>query len=178
MNSSVFAKMKMKGFLLVIRNTYIPQCLLVYICIFFKHGCFIFQWLPQGTEYFNHKPKKGIQFLQEHGVVKSQLDPNEIAIFLRENPGLNKAMIGEYISSRNNLAILNAFVKTFEFTDVRIDEALRSFLETFRLPGEAPTISLIMENFAEHWHVSCWHQSSILLLYILREQFNSIPLVR
>lgn len=75
-------------------------------------------------------------------------------MFLRENPGLNKAMIGEYISSRNNLALLDAFVKTFEFTDVRIDEALRSFLETFRLPGEAPTISLIMENFAEHWHVS------------------------
>lgn len=75
-------------------------------------------------------------------------------MFLRENPGLNKAMIGEYISSRNNLAILDAFVKTFEFTEVRIDEALRTFLETFRLPGEAPTISLIMENFAEHWHVS------------------------
>nr|CAI5834185.1 unnamed protein product [Callosobruchus analis] len=112
------------------------------------------KWLPQGTEYFNQKPKKGIQFFQEHGVLKHELDPNEVAHFLRENPGLSKAMIGEYISNRNNLHILEAFVKTFDFTEVRIDEALRAFLETFRLPGEAPTISLILEHFAEYWHKS------------------------
>lgn len=111
--------------------------------------------MPQGTEYFNHKPKKGIQFLQEHGVLKPELDIQEIALFLRENPALDKKMIGEYISSRNNLHILEVFVKTFDFADVRIDEALRAFLEAFRLPGEAPTISLILEHFAEHWHVSC-----------------------
>lgn len=112
------------------------------------------KWLPQGTEYFNQKPKKGIQFLQEHGVLSPDLESREIAMFLRENHSLNKTMIGEYIGNRNNLNILDAFVKTFEFTDVRIDEALRAFLESFRLPGEAPTISLILEHFAEHWHVS------------------------
>ena len=37
---------------------------------------------------------------------------------------------------------------------MRIDEALRLYLETFRLPGESPLISLLMEHFAEHWHVS------------------------
>lgn len=67
---------------------------------------------------------------------------------------LSLFFLGEYISNRNNLNILEAFVKTFNFEGVRIDEALRSFLETFRLPGEAPTISLILEQFAEHWHVS------------------------
>lgn len=113
-----------------------------------------FQWLPTGTEHFNHKPKKGIQFLQEHGVLKSELDPQEIVTFLRENPNLDKKMIGEYISSRNNLQILEAFVNRFDFTDMRIDEALRLYLETFRLPGEAPLISLLLEHFAEHWHVS------------------------
>ncbi|KAG5880373.1 hypothetical protein JTB14_027280 [Gonioctena quinquepunctata] len=112
------------------------------------------KWLPQGTEYFNQKPKKGIQFLQEHGVLKPELDIQEVVVFLRENPALNKAMIGEYISNRSNLKILEAFVKTFNFTNVRIDEALRAFLESFRLPGEAPTISLILEHFAEHWHKS------------------------
>lgn len=78
----------------------------------------------------------------------------EIALFLRENPALDKKTIGEYVSNRNNLNILDAFVKTFDFTDTRIDEALRNYLETFRLPGEAPTISLILEHFSEHWHVS------------------------
>ncbi|KAL3273590.1 hypothetical protein HHI36_015022 [Cryptolaemus montrouzieri] len=112
------------------------------------------KWLPTGTEHFNHKPKKGIQFFQEHGILKPELDPHEVAVFLKENPGLDKKMIGEYISNRNNLAILEAFVKTFDFRDLRIDEALRSYLETFRLPGEAPTIALVLEHFAEHWHKS------------------------
>lgn len=114
------------------------------------------QWLPTGTEYFNHKPKKGIQFLQEHGILKPELDSQEVVVFLRENPGLDKKMIGEYISGRNNLQVLEAFVKIFDFTDMRIDEALRLYLETFRLPGEAPLISLLLEQFAEHWHVCFW----------------------
>ncbi len=28
------------------------------------------------------------------------------------------------------------------------------YLETFRLPGEAPVISYLLEHFADHWHVS------------------------
>ncbi|KAI4455886.1 guanyl-nucleotide exchange factor [Holotrichia oblita] len=110
------------------------------------------KWLPMGTEHFNIKPKKGIQFLQEHGVLKHDHDPHEIVQFLRENPALDKRMIGDYISSRNNPQVLEAFVNMFDFTDMRIDEALRLYLETFRLPGEAPLISLLMEHFADRWH--------------------------
>lgn len=95
-----------------------------------------------------------MQFLQEHGVLSQDLNPHEIALFLRENSNLDKKMIGEYLGNRSNVAILDAFLKTFEFTDMRIDEALRHYLESFRLPGEAPIISHLMEHFAEHWHVS------------------------
>ncbi len=110
--------------------------------------------LHQGTELFNQRPEKGIQFLQENGFLNPQLDPLEIAHFLRENPGLDKKMIGEYISKKKNVEskILEVFVKSFDFTNVRIDKALRLYLETFRLPGEAPLIFLVMEHFAEHWH--------------------------
>ncbi|KAJ3644551.1 hypothetical protein Zmor_022276 [Zophobas morio] len=112
------------------------------------------KWLPTGTEHYNHKPKKGIQFLQEHGVLKPELDPHEIALFLKENSGLDKKMIGEYLGNRSNVTILEAFLKTFDFSETRIDEALRHYLETFRLPGEAPIISHLLEHFAEHWHKS------------------------
>ncbi|KAK9505516.1 hypothetical protein O3M35_009555 [Rhynocoris fuscipes] len=108
--------------------------------------------LATGTEHFNSKPKKGIQFLQEHNLMSNPVDPHEVVNFLRENPHLDKKMIGEYISNRANLSVLDAFVKSFDFTDMRIDEALRLYLETFRLPGESPLISLVMEHFAEHWH--------------------------
>ncbi|XP_055952129.1 Golgi-specific brefeldin A-resistance guanine nucleotide exchange factor 1-like isoform X1 [Argiope bruennichi] len=110
--------------------------------------------LITGTEQFNSQPSKGITFLQEHGLLKDPLDPQEVATFLRDNPQLDKKMIGEYISNRKNLKVLEAFVRSFPFEGTRIDEALRQYLETFRLPGEAPLISLIMEHFAEHWHKS------------------------
>ncbi|GIY37714.1 golgi-specific brefeldin A-resistance guanine nucleotide exchange factor 1 [Caerostris darwini] len=110
--------------------------------------------LLTGTEQFNSQPNKGIMFLQEHGLLKEPLDPQEVASFLRDNPQLDKKMIGEYVSNRKNLKVLEAFVRSFPFEGTRIDEALRQYLETFRLPGEAPLISLIMEHFAEHWHKS------------------------
>ncbi|KAG8181269.1 hypothetical protein JTE90_018788 [Oedothorax gibbosus] len=110
--------------------------------------------LITGTEQFNSQPSKGILFLQEHGLLKEPLDPQEVATFLRDNPQLDKKMIGEYVSNRKNLKVLEAFVRSFPFEGTRIDEALRQYLETFRLPGEAPLISLIMEHFAEHWHKS------------------------
>lgn len=110
--------------------------------------------LASGTEHFNGRPSKGIEFLQEHGLLSDPLDPNEVALFLRDNSQLDKKKIGEYIANRKNLKVLDAFVKSFNFANTRIDEALRMYLETFRLPGEAPLISLLLEHFAEHWHKS------------------------
>ncbi|XP_037525238.1 Golgi-specific brefeldin A-resistance guanine nucleotide exchange factor 1 isoform X1 [Rhipicephalus sanguineus] len=110
--------------------------------------------LASGTEHFNSRPSKGIEFLQEHGLLSDPLDPNEVALFLRDNSQLDKKKIGEYIANRKNLKVLDAFVKSFNFINTRIDEALRMYLETFRLPGEAPLISLLLEHFAEHWHKS------------------------
>ncbi|XP_065369884.1 Golgi-specific brefeldin A-resistance guanine nucleotide exchange factor 1 [Calliphora vicina] len=110
--------------------------------------------LSQGTELFNQRPDKGIQFLQENGILNAQLDPMEVALFLRENPGLDKKMIGEYISKKKNVdsKILMNFVESFDFNGLRVDQALRLYLETFRLPGEAPLIFLVLEHFADHWH--------------------------
>ncbi|CAM1293367.1 GBF1 (predicted) [Pycnogonum litorale] len=110
--------------------------------------------LASGTEQFNSKPSKGILFLQENGLLSTPLDPMEVAVFLKEDPKLDKKMIGEYISNKKNLKVLEAFVRSFTFERTRVDEALRMYLEMFRLPGEAPVISLLLEQFADHWHIS------------------------
>lgn len=110
-----------------------------------------------GTEKFNENPRKGIAKLSEHGLLGDnveQPDPEKIAKILRENPGLDKKAIGEYISRKENKTILNCFVHNFDLSNTRIDQALRLYLESFRLPGEAALISLLLEKFAEHWHVS------------------------
>ncbi|XP_050981489.1 Golgi-specific brefeldin A-resistance guanine nucleotide exchange factor 1 isoform X1 [Labeo rohita] len=108
--------------------------------------------LITGTEQFNQKPKKGVQILQEKGLLSSPMDNNEVAQWLRENPRLDKKMIGEFISDRKNPDLLDSFVNTFTFQGLRIDEALRLYLEAFRLPGEAPVIHRLLETFTDNWH--------------------------
>ncbi|XP_028278426.1 Golgi-specific brefeldin A-resistance guanine nucleotide exchange factor 1 isoform X1 [Parambassis ranga] len=108
--------------------------------------------LITGTEQFNQKPKKGIQFLQEKGLLTNPMDNNQVAQWLRENPRLDKKMIGEFISDRKNMELLDSFVNTFTFQGLRIDEALRLYLEAFRLPGEAPVIQRLLETFTDNWH--------------------------
>ncbi|XP_064000886.1 Golgi-specific brefeldin A-resistance guanine nucleotide exchange factor 1 isoform X3 [Pogoniulus pusillus] len=110
--------------------------------------------LITGTEQFNQKPKKGIQFLQEKNLLATPTDNNEVARWLRENPRLDKKMIGEFVSDRKNIDLLESFVGTFSFQGLRLDEALRLYLEAFRLPGEAPVIQRLLEAFTEHWRKS------------------------
>ncbi|XP_043279451.1 Golgi-specific brefeldin A-resistance guanine nucleotide exchange factor 1 [Venturia canescens] len=116
------------------------------------------RWLALGTEKFNENPREGIAKLTEHGLLSTvpggPSDPEKIAKLLRENPMLDKKAIGEYISRKENKTILNCFVQNFDFHNTRIDQALRQYLESFRLPGEAPVISLLLEKFADHWHDS------------------------
>lgn len=128
--------------------------------------------LSQGTELFNQSPDKGIKFLQENGILNTQLDPKEVALFLRENPGLDKKVIGEYISKKKNVdsKILKNFVESFDFVGLRVDQALRLYLETFRLPGEAPLIFLVLEHFSEHWHVSTtekMHMHGTFIIFLI-----------
>ncbi|XP_074855931.1 Golgi-specific brefeldin A-resistance guanine nucleotide exchange factor 1 isoform X12 [Carettochelys insculpta] len=110
--------------------------------------------LITGTEQFNQKPRKGIQFLQEKNLLTTPMDNNEVAQWLRENPRLDKKMIGEFVSDRKNIDLLESFVGTFNFQGLRLDEALRLYLEAFRLPGEAPVIQRLLEAFTEHWRKS------------------------
>ncbi len=53
----------------------------------------------------------GVAFLLEQEVLHSPLNPDEVAAFLLDNPGLSKARIGEYVGDRKNIDILHAFVR-------------------------------------------------------------------
>ena len=70
-----------------------------------------YQVLIAGTEKFNNSYKEGISHLQKNGLLAEPLDPSEIAVFLRDNPGLDKKMIGDYVSAKKNAKILKAFVE-------------------------------------------------------------------
>ncbi|KAG9812503.1 hypothetical protein KCU63_g20478, partial [Aureobasidium melanogenum] len=50
-----------------------------------------------------------------------------------------------------NIAIMHAFVDSMDFTKTRFVDALRNFLQSFRLPGEAQKIDRLMLKFAERY---------------------------
>ncbi|KAJ3227008.1 GDP/GTP exchange factor for ARF [Clydaea vesicula] len=110
--------------------------------------------LMEGAERFNQNPNEGINFLQTHGFLPTPVDPKSLAYVLKNTPKISKALLGDYISKRDNIEILKAFISDFEFKGKRIDEALRLMLESFRLPGESALIERIMEVFAETYHKS------------------------
>ncbi|KAG8903868.1 guanine nucleotide exchange protein for ADP-robosylation factor [Tulasnella sp. 403] len=108
--------------------------------------------LLEGIRKFNFKSKRGVQFLLETGFIKSR-EPIDIARFLLETDGLSKTMIGEYLGEGDdeNVAIMHAFVDLLDFTELPFVDALRLFLQSFRLPGEAQKIDRYMLKFAERY---------------------------
>ncbi|XP_059651532.1 brefeldin A-inhibited guanine nucleotide-exchange protein 2-like [Cornus florida] len=107
--------------------------------------------LQEGISLFNRKPKKGIEFLIKANKVGSS--PEEIAAFLKNASDLNKTMIGDYLGERDELSlkVMHAYVDSFEFQGMEFDEAIRAFLQGFRLPGEAQKIDRIMLKFAQRY---------------------------
>ncbi|KAL5039064.1 hypothetical protein BDV3_002220 [Batrachochytrium dendrobatidis] len=110
------------------------------------------QVMIEGIKRFNSKPKKGMQFLLDSNCISTRT-PRDIARFLLTAEGLSKGMIGEFLGEGDdeNIAIMHAFVDEMEFTNLGFVEALRTFLQSFRLPGESQKIDRFMLKFAERY---------------------------
>ncbi|KAL8948015.1 MAG: hypothetical protein Q9222_005757 [Ikaeria aurantiellina] len=108
--------------------------------------------LTNGIRQFNFKPKRGIKMLLKDGFIRSE-SPDDVATFILQHEQLDKAMIGEYLGEADtqNVAIMHAFVDSMDFTRRRFVDALRQFLQSFRLPGEAQKIDRFMLKFAERY---------------------------
>ncbi|KAI0040939.1 hypothetical protein FA95DRAFT_1683526 [Auriscalpium vulgare] len=108
--------------------------------------------LLEGIKKFNYKPKRGLEFAVDTGLVPGS-SPQDIAKFLLTTDGLSKAMIGEYLgeAGERNIATMHAFVDMIDLRNLTFVEGLRLFLQAFRLPGEAQKIDRFMLKFAEHY---------------------------
>ncbi|KDQ64470.1 hypothetical protein JAAARDRAFT_28101 [Jaapia argillacea MUCL 33604] len=111
--------------------------------------------LLEGIKKFNSSPKAGIQFFLNTGFISSR-SPQEIAKLLLSTDGLSKAVIGEYLGEghEDNIATMHAFVDMLEFGGLPFVDALRTFLQAFRLPGESQKVERFMEKFAERYFTS------------------------
>jgi brefeldin A-inhibited guanine nucleotide-exchange protein len=79
--------------------------------------------------------------------------PEDVASFLISTAGLNATMVGDYLGERDEfpLKVMHAYVDALNFDGMDFGEAIRFFLQGFRLPGEAQKIDRIMEKFAERY---------------------------
>ncbi|KAI0132007.1 Sec7 domain-containing protein [Xylariales sp. AK1849] len=123
----------------------------------------------KGTSRFNEKPEKGLIFLQGEGIIDDINNPSSVAKFLKGTSRISKKMLGEYISKKGNDKLLEEFVKVYDFRGKRVDEALRQFLESFRLPGESALIERIVTTFAKHYISSdvppgCANEDAVFIL--------------
>lgn len=99
---------------------------------------------------FNDKPTKGLKQLQEEGLLGTS--NQEVAEFLHTQERLSKQAIGELLGEVQFIDLLKSFVDYLNFTGLSFEAALRHFLSTFRLPGEAQKIDRMMESFAQKFY--------------------------
>jgi brefeldin A-inhibited guanine nucleotide-exchange protein len=79
--------------------------------------------------------------------------PKDVAKFLLNTEGLSKKNIGEFLGEgeQYNINIMHAFVELMDFSGLKFVDALRLFLQSFRLPGEAQKIDRFMLTFAQQF---------------------------
>jgi brefeldin A-inhibited guanine nucleotide-exchange protein len=108
--------------------------------------------LMNAIRQFNFKPKHGIKALIKEGFIPTD-SPEDVARFLLNEDKLDKAQIGEYLGEgdQKNIDTMHAFVDLMDFTKKRFVDAVRMFLQSFRLPGEAQKIDRYMLKFAERY---------------------------
>lgn len=108
--------------------------------------------LNNAIRAFNYKPKRGMKALLQDGFIPSS-DPKDIAHFLLRHDRIDKKALGEFLGEGDdeNKEIMAAFVDGMEFGRTRFVDALRRFLQAFRLPGEAQKIDRLMLKFAEKY---------------------------
>ncbi|XP_061487343.1 brefeldin A-inhibited guanine nucleotide-exchange protein 2 isoform X3 [Rhineura floridana] len=107
--------------------------------------------IEHGIELFNKKSKRGLQYLQEQGMLG--VTAEDIAQFLHQEERLCSSQVGEFLGDSNkfNKEVMYAYVDLLDFCGKDFVSALRIFLEGFRLPGEAQKIDRLMEKFAARY---------------------------
>lgn len=131
--------------------------------------------LQSCCEGFNEKSSIGVKLFEQNNFIKSKEDidySKSLGTLLYRTDKLDKKILGEYLGKRENEKILNEFLKNIKFEELNIEDALRKMLRYFRLPGESPTISLILDQFSEiylkyHNDIFANHDAVFTLAYAI-----------
>lgn len=98
-----------------------------------------------GPLYFSH--------CQPHPHISGFCCGPHLAVSRCECAFVFQTQVGEFLgdSTRFNKEVMYAYVDQLDFCEKEFVSALRTFLEGFRLPGEAQKIDRLMEKFAARY---------------------------
>ncbi|RPD63643.1 hypothetical protein L227DRAFT_357362 [Lentinus tigrinus ALCF2SS1-6] len=70
---------------------------------------------------------------------------------------LDRARLGDYLARRSSKVALKSFVDSFGLTGLRIDKALRVFLQAIHIPsrptaGHSSALDYLLDSFASRWY--------------------------
>ena len=110
--------------------------------------------LEIAAQRFNAEGKGAFKFIQSLKLLPDPLTCDAVGRFLLDTPNLDKGQIGTFLGSEKkfNEEVLQCYVSLFDFHQLKIDDALRKFLDFFMLPKEAQQISRVIEAFARQYY--------------------------
>ncbi|KTD52875.1 T4SS guanine nucleotide exchange effector RalF [Legionella quateirensis] len=105
------------------------------------------------AEAFNIKPKNGINMIKDllTGEENVQVAEEIAEFFIQQKQNLDLDAVGDYLGGKEaeNQAVLNSFTLNFDFEGQDFTTAFRTFLTSFKLPGEAQQIDRIVASFGK-----------------------------
>ena len=103
---------------------------------------------------FAKDPDHAISALFEKA--RSRDDPTGLGQLMFRALDLDRAKLGDYLSRRTSKLVLKAYIDGFGFTGLRIDHALRVFLQSVNVPSKpTPThnpMEFILDAFGSRWY--------------------------
>lgn len=106
------------------------------------------------TAAFNAKPKNGIQKIKDRCKTYdiASVEAEIADFFHQQKQNLDLEAVGDYLGSEENKNVLEIFTEQINFKGQSFAESLRSFLKTFKLPGEAQKIDRFVECFSKTYY--------------------------
>jgi hypothetical protein len=101
------------------------------------------------VDRFSNDPQRAIAGLLQNGGLIN--DEATIANLLFRNPDLNRNQLGAYLCLRENKQILRSYVERFRLGGIRLDDALRIFLMSIRLPHDLVAAEYVLGVVASQW---------------------------
>jgi hypothetical protein len=101
------------------------------------------------VDRFANDPARAIASLVQKGGLSN--DGPTIANLLFRNTDLNRNQLGAYLANPHHRHILRAYIERFRFQGVRIDDALRVFCMTVRLPHDVKEAEYVLGVLAAIW---------------------------